>query len=160
MFDVVEKIAARARRTAVAEAKNLVLPQDVAEQVVLAAVSYSVGNPDLTGDDLRTAFAAELEVSGDGFAVSYRQAVADKNAKKFRADYDKAVAAGTDPVEFIRVVGGITREEAEIVVAGLEKQAPSGEIVPAPRDDDWDNVPASPGPAPELFAGAVRDDDQ
>lgn len=162
MFDVVEKIAGRVRRTAIAEAKKLGVPQDVAERVVLAAVAHSVISPGLTGDELRESFTAELNVSDDEFAVSYRQAVADKNVKEFRSDYDKAIAAGADPVEFIRVAGGITREEAENVVAELKKQSAASESIPAPREDDdgWDNVAPSPGPAPDPFAGAVQEDDR
>lgn len=148
MFDVVEKIAGRVRRTATTEAKKLGVPQDVAEAVVLAAVTYSVTNPSLTGEELRTEFTRELNSSDAEYAVAYRKAVADK---KFRPEYDKAVKAGADPVEYLRVALSVTKDEAENAVAELKAQ---DEAVAQTLADDDESV-TSPGPAPDLYEGAV-----
>lgn len=149
MFDVVEKISGRVRRTATAEAKKLGVPQDVAEQVVLAAVAYSVANAEQTGEELRTGFTKELNSSGEDFAVAYRKAVADKT---LRPSYDKAVKAGVDPVPFLQADLGLTKDEAEVAVAELKRQ---DEEVAQTLADDEDEPVTSPGPAPDLYQGAV-----
>lgn len=149
MFDVVEKIAGRVRRTATAEAKKLGVPQDVAEQVVLAAVTYAVANAEQTTEELRAGFTKDLNSSDADYAVAYRKAVADK---KFRPEYDKAVKAGADPVEYLRVSLSLTVEEATAAVTELKKQ---DEEVAQTLEDDWDTAPSTPGPAPDLYDGAV-----
>lgn len=180
MYDAVKRIADRiALRLAKAEASRTGLSQPDAEKLILDAIRFSVVNRNLEGEALKEAFESELNSSSEEYAANYRKIQSEAKIKMIRPAYDKAVRAGTDPVEFIRVMLGLPKELVEETIAELKRQdeevaeiragqSPEGESIPTPRaeaedaadDDDWDNVPSSPGPAPDLFAGAVRNDDQ
>jgi hypothetical protein len=154
VFDVVETIAARIRRVVTKESRKLGLAQPDAELVMVAAIAYALGSPELTGEELRTRFNAELKNNEDDYARNYRRALTEKT---LRPGYDKAVKAGVDPVPFLQADLGLTHQEAVSAVADLKRQ--DEEVAQTlTDDDDWDKVPASPGPAPDVYAGAVPAD--
>jgi hypothetical protein len=130
MLDDVIKIAARVNRLAEKQAKVLGISQDGARFMLGDAIITVLGHLDKDSADIQKLLDEHLDTeaeSGVPWAVELRTATRDKTRKEVRAAYDKALAAGVDPVAVVMADCRLPKEAAEQEIASLSEDAVSDE---------------------------------
>lgn len=104
---------------------------DAIREAVKMAFSTIVDNPEVPEEEFNELFRTQLSIAADEEYV-WADAILNSELDRMRPDFDKAVAAGVDPVSILRVNFGLSASDAKAVAEKFEKQS----VVPAQAENN------------------------